>query len=214
MHKKKSTVIIDYGMGNSKSVANMLRKIGAESTITANPRDLQQAAKIIIPGVGSFDNAMINLQQRGLINPLNEYVIEKKVPVLGICLGMHLLAGKSDEGNLPGLGWITGNVKKFNLTSPDLDKTKLKIPHMGWNSVISSQPEDSIFTGVAQPMRFYFVHSYHFVCKNPENILGSAHYAYDFTCAVRKKNIYGVQFHPEKSHKFGMQVLKNFVEMA
>jgi glutamine amidotransferase len=208
------TAIIDYGMGNSKSVSNMLRKIGAESIITTNPDDLQLAAKFIIPGVGSFDNAMTNLQQRGFIAPLNEYVIEKKVPVLGICLGMHLLAGKSEEGHLPGLDWIAGNVEKFNFTSLDLDETKLKIPHMGWNSVTPTQPELSIFTGVPQPMRFYFVHSYHFVCKNPENVLGTARYGYDFTCAVRKENIYGVQFHPEKSHKFGMQVLKNFVEMV
>ena len=210
MHNK-NIAIVDYGMGNSKSVSNMLRKIGFGAFITSIPGDLKKAKKIILPGVGSFDTAINNLQQYGLIDSLTDCAIIKKIPVLGICLGMHLFANNSEEGNLPGLCWIPGQVRKINFSK---ENTILKIPHMGWNTVKPSNEDTVLFKDVPQSMRFYFVHSYHFVCDNPENILATCHYGYEFTCAVKKENIYGVQFHPEKSHKFGMQVLKNFVEYA
>ncbi|MCI5147408.1 MAG: imidazole glycerol phosphate synthase subunit HisH [Candidatus Electrothrix sp. AR3] len=206
--------IIDYGAGNSKSICNILRKIGIPSIITANPDDLHNASKIIIPGVGSFDNAMIQLDQSGFVKTLHHVVLEKKIPVLGICLGMQLLAKTSEEGTLPGLGWIDGEAKRFNFIDFKPKEKRLKIPHMGWNQVNSKQSDDSILAGISRPMRFYFVHSYHFVCNDPNNILATAHHGHEFTCAVRKDNIYGVQFHPEKSHRFGMQMLKNFAEKA
>ena len=192
----------------------MLRKIGVPSVISENPNDLQDASKIIIPGVGSFDEAMIQLNIKDFVTTLTHVVLKMKVPILGICLGMQLLAKRSEEGALPGLGWIDGVVKRFNFSNCNPKEKGLKVPHMGWNQVTQQKSDDPLLAGVSRPMRFYFVHSYHFVCDDPNSILATAHYGYDFACAVRKDNIYGVQFHPEKSHKFGMQVLKNFIEYA
>jgi imidazole glycerol-phosphate synthase subunit HisH len=209
----KNIVIVDYKIGNVKSVANMLRKTGASAEISADHQVISNADKIILPGVGAFDNAMSRLEQGNFITVLNDFVLNQKKPILGICLGMQLFARESEEGTLPGLGWIDGKVKKFTLHSSKLTEN-LKIPHMGWNRVTPSIENHKIFENVSHPMRFYFVHSYHFVCAEQDNILATSRYGYDFTCAIFKDNIYGVQFHPEKSHKFGMQVLKNFVEIA
>ena len=204
-------IIIDYNMGNVKSVANMLRKIGAVSLVTKKLEVIDSAEKIILPGVGSFDAGMRSIHDSGLTTLLNKKILSDKIPVLGICLGMQLFADKSEEGVLPGLGWIEGDVKKFRFDKAAFNE--LKIPHMGWNHVTPCK-DSTLFCNVRQPMRFYFVHSYHYVCACDEHVAGKTTYGEEFTCAVHKDNIYGVQFHPEKSHTFGMQVLENFVEFA
>ena len=198
--------IIDYGMGNLGSIKNMLKKIGAESQITSDREIIDKAKKIILPGVGAFDRAMKNLKELDLIDVLNQKVLTDKVPTLGICLGMQLLANGSEEGNSSGLGWIDGAVLKF-----DIDKT-LKVPHMGWNRVNPKQ-ENDLFENMYQEPRFYFVHTYYFKCNNIDDILTTTNYGGEFTSSVNKENIYGVQFHPEKSHKFGMKLLENFAKL-
>lgn len=196
--------IIDYKTGNVGSILNMIRKIGKEAVITSDPVEIEKADKIILPGVGSFDTGMRNLEELGLIGVLNKKVIEEKTPLLGICLGAQLLFERSEEGVLPGLGWIDGEVRKFRFKD-----NALKVPHMGWNT-IAIKKDDCLFNGAEGELRFYFVHSYHFVCS--DNVLAITDYGYEFPSVVRKGNIVGVQFHPEKSHKFGMQLLKNFIE--
>jgi glutamine amidotransferase len=200
-------VIVDYKMGNLGSISNIIKKIGYASIVTSDIEIISKASKIILPGVGSFEKAMGNLQQMNLINVLNEKVIAQKTPTLGICLGMQLLTNSSEEGNVKGLGWIDSETIKFELTNyPDL-----KIPHMGWNEV--SFPQSHFLTSdFSENSRFYFVHSYHVVCSSKDNILMKTKYGIDFTSAIVKDNIMGVQFHPEKSHKFGMQLFKNFIE--
>lgn len=200
-------VIINYGLGNSSSVLNMIRKIGGDAKVSSKPADILDASRLIIPGVGSFDHGINQLHTFGLYQPLQMMVL-KGIPILGICLGMQLFAKSSEEGKLPGLGWIEADVKRFDFSK--LEKP-LKVPHIGWNEV-SLVRDHPLFDEIPFPMRFYFVHSYHYVCASDKNVLGATHYGYDFPCAVMKDNIIGVQFHPEKSHKFGMQLLKNFVE--
>jgi glutamine amidotransferase len=200
-------VIIDYGLGNLGSIRNMLKKIGAEGTISSNVSDIQEAEKLILPGVGNFDQGMKNLEASGFLPVLEDRVIQKKTPILGICLGMQLFARKSEEGESTGLGWIDAEVVRFKF---DDKERHLKIPHMGWNLVEICQ-RDPLFEEMYPEPRFYFVHSYHVVCKNENNILGKTFHGYEFASAIKKENIYGVQFHPEKSHKFGMKLLDNFV---
>ncbi|ARU59569.1 imidazole glycerol phosphate synthase subunit HisH [Oleiphilus messinensis] len=186
----------------------MLKKIGAEASITSDPGALREATAIILPGIGAFDNGMSKLER--FIVPLEQKVLEEKVPFLGICLGMQLLLERSDEGTRAGLGWIPGEVKKFSFTHT---QKKLKVPHMGWN-VVSPAREDGLFNGFEEEARFYFVHTYHAVVKHKEHTLGTTVYGYDFASAIHKDNIFGVQFHPEKSHKFGMNLLKNFISLS
>lgn len=205
--------IIDYGICNIKSVANMLIRVGAECKIALNPSDLISAKKLILPGIGSFDKGIDNLKKAALLSVLKEKVIEERTPILGICLGMQLFANMSEEGSFHGLGWIDGRVKKFDFGSLKENNEKLKIPNMGWNYIYPVK-DHFLFKDVPQPMRFYFVHSYYYVCGSKENDLAKAHYGNDFTCAIVKDNIMGVQFHPEKSHKYGKQVLRNFVEYS
>ena len=193
-------------MGNLGSIENMLKKIGVDSEITNDIKVIVKAKKIILPGVGSFDRAMENLKNLKLINVLNEKALNEKIPFLGICLGMQLLGKGSTEGILPGLGWIEANVKKF-----DVDKA-LKVPHMGWNYTIQ-QKESSLFLNMYSNPRFYHVHSYYFLCDNNDDILTTTNYGLEFTSSVNRGNIYGVQFHPEKSHKFGMKLLENFAKI-
>lgn len=200
-------VIIDYKMGNTGSIVNMLKKVGAEATITSDESVVATADKIILPGVGAFDNGMKNLNQLGLLPVLNRKAVEEKIPVLGICLGMQLLTKGSEEGDLPGLGWIDAETVKFRF---DKAEPSLKIPHMGWNSVAINQ-QDGIFEDMNGESRFYFVHSYYVRCNEESDILATTNYGREFTSAVRRGNIIGTQFHPEKSHKFGMKVFKNFV---
>lgn len=195
--------IVDYGMGNLGSIQNMLKKIGVESSMSSDVDKIEKASKIILPGVGSFDQAMINLERLDLVNILSRKALGEKIPFLGICLGMQLLANSSEEGIRSGLGWIDGKVLKFNLDS------SFKVPHMGWNSV-NLQWESQIFNNMYPDPRFYFVHSYYFDCNNKEDILTTSEYGINFVSAVKKDNILGVQFHPEKSHKFGMKLLENF----
>ena len=196
-------------MGNVGSVQNMLKKIGVKSKITFDFKDIEKSKKIILPGVGAFDNAMKKIKEYGIIPLLNHKVNQDKTPVLGICLGMQIMAKKSEEGELPGLGWIDAEVKKFRFESNE--HSNLKIPHMGWNK-LRIKKSDPLYDGLADDSRFYFVHSYHMVCNNKNNVLAETEYGYDFASVVSRDNIIGVQFHPEKSHKFGIKLLKNFIE--
>jgi imidazole glycerol-phosphate synthase subunit HisH len=200
--------IVDYGVGNLGSIANMLRRIGAVAIITSDPSQLERAEKLILPGVGSFDGGMYNLHERNLVSVLNEKVLINKTPVLGLCLGMQLLTKGSEEGRLKGLGWIEADTVKFKY---DVAQRGLKIPHMGWNTVEPCQ-ESMLFKDLNADARFYHVHSYH-VISNDADAIAKTNYGYWFVSAVAHKNILGVQFHPEKSHKFGLKLLKNFVEL-
>ena len=198
--------ILDYGIGNLKSIYNMFKKVGVESIITSDIETIKKADKYLLPGVGSFDHGINSLKNASFFETLEKEVLESKKPILGICLGMQLLTNSSEEGQEKGLGWIDAQTIKF-----DLEDKSLSIPHMGWNKTNPTNKND-IFKNL-EHNRFYFVHSYHVVCKDEKNILATANYGKSFTCSIYKDNIYGVQFHPEKSHKFGMQLLKNFGEM-
>ena len=204
-------VILDYGMGNTGSIINMIRRIGGDAVISADERDIFTAAALILPGVGAFDNGMKRLRASGMLPLIEKRVFEDKIPFLGICLGVQLLFDSSEEGTLPGLGWIPGMVKRFDFSGTNVNG--LKIPHMGWNLVTPKQ-DHPLFVGLGADARFYFVHSYHAVCSDEHHAIAFAEYGYSFACAVQKENIFGVQFHPEKSHKFGMTLLKNFVEQV
>ncbi|GMU52081.1 MAG: imidazole glycerol phosphate synthase subunit HisH [Candidatus Xenobia bacterium] len=199
------TVIVDYQMGNVGSIMNMLKKVGAEAEISGDPEALRRATRLILPGVGAFDTGMRHLSDSGLIDVLNDRVLNDKVPVLGICLGMQLLTRRSEEGSLPGLGWIEADTIRFQLED-------LRVPHMGWNTLraVNGSP---LFQGYQEEPRYYFVHSYHVVCDNPEDAAGTTEYGLQFVSAVHRGNVMGTQFHPEKSHKFGMQLLRNFVAL-
>jgi glutamine amidotransferase len=203
-------VIIDYGMGNLGSILNMLKKVGAQAKVSADVEEIEKADKLILPGVGAFDSGMQRLAELGLIDVLNEKVLRRKTPTLGVCLGMQLLMKRSAEGALPGLGWIDGETIRFQF---DPRQTRLKIPHMGWNTA-AVQRDGVLFKQMEPGARFYFVHSFHVVCHDPQDVVALTHYGYDFASAVQRGNVMGVQFHPEKSHKFGMKIYKNFVELT
>lgn len=201
--------IVDYGLGNLNSIKNMLRRLGVASEISGDPEKILNAEKLILPGVGAFDHGMNNLRSRGLEAPLNKKVMEERVPVLGICLGMQLLCEGSEEGKEPGLGWVPGKAIRFRF---DGLNASLKIPHMGWNGV-SVTGASKLVNGFLPDMRYYFVHSYHVVCSDPKDVLMTVDYGGSVVAAVHRGNVLGTQFHPEKSHKFGMMLLKNFAEM-
>jgi glutamine amidotransferase len=196
-------------MGNLGSISNMFKKIGVSSTVSSDPRLIITAEKLILPGVGAFDNGMKNLEERGLVPFLNEAVLVKKRPILGLCLGMQLFTKQSEEGQLPGLGWLNAETVRFDF---DTGQSNLKIPHMGWNTVQICQ-RSPLLENIAEEPRFYFLHSYHVVCYEPPLILGETHYGHNFSSIIGRGNILGVQFHPEKSHKFGMSLLKNFAAL-
>jgi glutamine amidotransferase len=203
-------VIIDYGLGNLGSIRNMLKKIGIEGIISSKVSDIEESEKLILPGVGNFDHGIKNLGDLRLLPVLEDKVIHKKTPILGICLGMQLFAWKSEEGDSRGLGWIDAEVVRFKFG----DKERhLKIPHMGWN-LIEIRQRDPLFEEMHPEPRFYFVHSYHMSCRNEEEVLTHTFYGYEFVSSIKKSNIYGVQFHPEKSHKYGMKLLDNFVRFC
>jgi glutamine amidotransferase len=201
--------IVDYGMGNLGSVKNMFKKIGQQTLITSEYKDVENATKILLPGVGSYDSAVKNLKKLNLFELLKKRVLEDNVPILGICLGMQLLTKGSQEGELEGLGFIDGFAKKFDFSNLE---QKLPIPHMGWNRVNIKKDSKLIKENSQRENRFYFVHSYAIECKDKEDILTTTHYGYDFVSSFEKDNILGCQFHPEKSHKFGMSIFENFVE--
>lgn len=196
--------IVDYGVGNLGSVINMFKKIGIATKLTQNVEDIVNAEKLLLPGIGSYDVAMEKLIATGYIPYLNKKVLEDKTPTLGICLGMQLMTNGSEEGQQKGLGWFDAKTVKFNI-----DTNTYKIPHMGWNDVTITN-STPLVENLPNDARYYFCHSYHVACNNLSNIMLTANYGGEFTCAINNENIYGVQFHPEKSHKFGMKLLHNF----
>lgn len=201
--------IIDYGLGNIRAFVNVYRRLHIPVEVAKSAADLDGATKLILPGVGAFDSAMERLNASGMRETLDLLVREKKVPVLGICVGMQILADSSQEGVLPGLGWVSGTVRYFR-SAPELQK--LALPHMGWNDV-TPKPDSALFKNLEHEARFYFLHSYWFDCLEEKNVEAVAEYGLGFTCVVRNDNVYGVQFHPEKSHHFGVGLLKNFAEL-
>lgn len=202
-------VITDYGLGNVKAFANVFNKLNIPVIIARKSEDFQNATKIILPGVGSFDYAMQRLNDSGMRETLERKVLHENIPVIGICVGMQMLAKKSAEGVLPGLGWIDGEVKKFDLPS---NSSNIRIPHMGWNT-IKSLHNDGLLEGMDEDSRFYFLHSYYFKCNNTADVSATTDYDGIFDSAVHHKNVYGVQFHPEKSHGWGVQLLENFAKI-
>lgn len=200
-------VIVDYGVGNLSSVHNMLRKAGANVMVSNQPSDILVADKIVLPGVGHFDYGMKMLNESGLREALDTFVLEMKKPVLGICLGAQILGKGSEEGNTAGLGWIDMHCKCIPATEG------LRVPHMGWNKIAIKQ-QVPLFTHATPDARYYFVHSYYMNCMNAEDIAATAHHGIPFTCAVQRGNIYGTQFHPEKSLRHGLAVMKAFEQIA
>lgn len=196
--------IVNYGMGNLGSLLNMLRRIGAPARIEADPEAIRGAEKVLLPGVGAFDAAMRRINELpGLREVLDHKALVERVPVLGVCLGMQLLTRSSEEGELPGLGWIPGATQRFPR------QAGLKVPHMGWNTALPTA-DDPLTADAGEEPRFYFVHSYYVRPDDPRHTLLCTHYGLDFASGIGSGNIWGVQFHPEKSHRFGMQILKNF----
>lgn len=202
-------IIVDYNVGNIGSIVNMFKKIGVRATLSSDENVIANADKIFFPGVGSFGHGMACLEKSGLIDVLEQRILKDNVPVLGVCLGMQLMFEHSEEGDCDGLGWIKGQVKHFDINKMD---NHLKVPHMGWNQIHLTQKSDLTHKLPNDP-RFYFAHSYHAVCDDDCNVLATVNHGYDLPCVVQNNNIYGAQFHPEKSHKFGMALLKNFTEM-
>jgi glutamine amidotransferase len=201
--------IINYGSGNIRAIANIYDRLNIPYRIADSPDQIRGAKKIILPGVGAFDETMSMLDQSEFRSVLDHEVLENKVPVLGICVGMQILAEHSDEGDLPGLGWIKGGVKRIK---KELLTAKPKLPHLGWNSVKTCR-ESAIFRNVDQERGFYFLHSYYFECQNKDDILSETYYGKVFASSVQNGNIFGVQFHPEKSHNNGVSLLKNFAQL-
>ncbi len=199
-------VIVNYGVGNLGSIENMIKKAGAKAEISSDVKTIEYAEKLVLPGVGAFDNGMQHLTDSGLIPILTKKVIEEKTPLLGICLGMQLMGVKSEEGKLSGLGWIDAEAIKFRFEPG----SKLKVPHMGWNRIYPKQ-NSYIFNDMYKEPRFYFVHGYYMKCNKVENVLAETHFGSDFSSAIIKDNIVGTQFHPEKSHKFGLKLMQNFI---
>ncbi len=199
-------VVIDYGAGNIGSVLNMIKKAGGSAIASAIVDDISQASKLLLPGVGSFDNAMTKLEGLNLVSIIQEKA-QSGTPILGICLGMQLLSYGSEEGQKSGLGLIPGKVKRFKFEAKD---ASLRIPHMGWNKVSISK-HHALTAQLEDDARFYFVHSYHYQCEDARDELFRTHYGYDFSSGIQRENIMGVQFHPEKSHRYGMQLFKNFI---
>jgi glutamine amidotransferase len=201
--------IIDYGVGNINAFINVYKRLNVPVQIAKKKEDLIGAQKLILPGVGHFDYAMTQLNNSGMRSTLDELVLVDKVPVIGICVGMHMMASGSDEGKLDGLNWIDASVRKF-------DEAKIKhvtkLPHMGWNDV-KPVKEISLFNGLEKNPIFYFLHTYYFECKNPNDLLAVTEYGGEFASAVHHENKYGVQFHPEKSHSYGENLLHNFAKL-
>jgi glutamine amidotransferase len=197
--------IVDYGVGNISALLNMFEYLGVDASATSVPREIIDAQKLVLPGVGAFDKAMRELRERDLVSPLNVAVLERRVPVLGVCLGMQLLARRSEEGSEPGLGWIDADVRRIH---PPAD-SNLKVPHIGW-SEIDPTGASPLFERREARERFYFVHSFHMVCERLADVAAQIDYGGPLVCAVGRDNIHGAQFHPEKSHRFGMRLLRDY----
>lgn len=200
--------VIDYGVCNLGSMINMLRKAGVQAQLVSSAQQLEQAAKIILPGVGAFDNGMAALAGRGLVDTLRRKVLQDRVPLLGVCLGMQMLGRASEEGGMAGLGLLEAQARRFRFAPG----SGHKVPHMGWN-VLAARREHPLLDGLDARARFYFCHSYHLVCDDPGDVLAGASYGHDFSALVQRDNVFGAQFHPEKSHRFGMRLLLNFAEL-
>lgn len=198
--------IVESGAGNLGSIRNMLRKLGEPSRVTNDPEDVRVAGKLVLPGVGAFDKAMHYLRERELLAALDEAVLERRVPILGICLGMQLFSSCSEEGQAAGFGWLEATTRRFRFERPQ----RLKVPHMGWNEVrvVTRHP---LFSNL-EKLRFYFAHSYYVECADPGLRTATTKYGFDFCSAVHRENIVGTQFHPEKSHQFGLKLLRNFID--
>jgi glutamine amidotransferase len=200
--------IVNYGSGNIQAICNIYGRLGVPYVVASKPEEVRAGDKIVLPGVGAFDQAISELERSGLRAALDECVLGGRRPILGICVGMQLLAQSSEEGVLPGLGWIAGHVRKF-------DRSRFtgagRLPHMGWNTVALTR-ENGLLRGIDLERGFYFLHSYYFSCDDPADELARTDYGGEYACAVNRDNVYGVQFHPEKSHQAGIQLLKNFAE--
>jgi glutamine amidotransferase len=199
--------IVDYGVGNISALLNMFDYLGIDAVATSSAAEIGRARKLILPGVGAFDKAMRTLRERGLVEPLDAAVLGRGVPVLGVCLGMQLLARRSEEGGETGLGWIDADVVRIRPTD-----AALKVPHIGWSD-IEPTGTSPLFTRQPQPERFYFVHSFHVACDREADVAARIHYGDPLVCAVGRANIHGAQFHPEKSHRFGMQLLTRYAAL-
>ena len=208
MVNKNKIVLVDYKMGNYNSVSRSLYRIGVNACVSSDPAVILAADKIILVGVGHFQKAMENLHMLGLIDCLNEFALSKKKPILGICLGMQLMAEYGEEGDCKGLGWVKGRIIKLKVS----DNIRFKIPHTGWNQ-IQHEKESPIMQNIPNLSEFYFVHSYFFDTDNQNIVLNSTNYSTNFISAIQSKNIYGVQYHPEKSHDQGLQLLSNFINL-
>ena len=201
--------IINYGLGNIKAFANIYSKLGIPFVIASKAEHLKEITKIVLPGVGAFDHAMHLLEQTDMRHTLDKLALDRRLPVLGVCVGMQILASSSEEGKRQGLGWVDGTVKKFDRALLNSDNP---LPHMGWNNVLPVI-KNSLFEDIDAQSRFYFLHSYYFHCNQQNNVLAMTEYGWQFASAVHSGNIFGVQFHPEKSHQWGISILKNFAEL-
>jgi glutamine amidotransferase len=201
--------IIDYGVGNIFAFQNVYKRLDIPTKIARSAADLNEVEKLILPGVGSFDYAMNQLNSSGMREILDELVLDKKVPVIGICVGMQMMGNRSDEGELDGLKWIDAEILKFD---ERLIQQRTKLPHMGWNDVDPVE-DHPLFIGLEKEAIFYFLHSFYFQCSNSTDSIAVSDYGVSFSSAVNKDNIYGVQFHPEKSHQFGEKLLYNFANI-
>jgi glutamine amidotransferase len=204
-----AVTVVDAGIGNLGAIPNMLKRLNTQAIVTDDLDRIAQAERLILPGVGSFDAAMQRLEERGLVEVLNTKALADRIPVLGVCLGMELMGGASEEGSHRGLGWIQGRAVKFRF---DSRHPGLKVPHMGWNVV---RPADGapLLADLGERPRFYFAHSYHLECDDPADVIGTTTYGYEFVSAVQRENIAGIQFHPEKSHRFGLRIFENFLAL-
>ena len=201
--------IVDYGLGNIRAFLNVYRRLNIDAKTATTAAELEDATKVILPGVGAFDHAMERLAASGMRDVLDDLALRRRVPILGVCVGMQMLGRESEEGQRPGLGWIDGRVRAV---ASLMRSAPLPVPHMGWNDVRPTTG-NRLFDRIESPPRFYFLHSYYFQCDRDRDAIAVADYGTEFACAINSGNVYGVQFHPEKSHYFGAAVLKNFADL-